>query len=281
MNIRMYLSAILLGPLLVSGPAQAALSWSTQLPVGDRPVSKKPADGGHGHGEHRGGTPFYLQDGEGAEAEIWFPTLVRRPLEVDSRGVVKVSGTGLDNYHLLYARRQSEGRDELALRYQPMRGKPSGESPRLLVGYRKGALDIVPSPLTREHQRYESGETARFTLMFKNRPLAGQALQLTTSNGTTVEMQSDAKGEVSVPLPDDFVEVGAGRSANKPAEFVLATRYEFESTAYHTTLSADYHVSPTHWQSHGGGLLAMLAGFAGGLMVIRRSQKGNGEVGDA
>lgn len=278
MSKSVVIAVALAGLLLGSAPLQAALSWSSQLPAGGEGKQERKAAGGHVHGGHRGGTPFYLHDSAGAEAEVWLPTLMRRSLEVDGRGVVRLSGTGLDNYHLLYARRQGEGLDELALRYQPMRGKPSGESPRLLVGYRKGALDIVPSPLTREHQRYQSGRPAVYTVMFKNRPLPSQPLQLTTSNGTTLELLSDGQGMVSVLLPDDFKGVGPGRSANRPAEFVLSTSYENGGIDYRTTISADYHVNPSHWQSTGGGLLAMLAGFVGGLVVIRRSRKGQGET---
>lgn len=275
------ISATVVGALLISGPLQAALSWSVQAPEGVRVKKEKAAAGGHAHGGERSEKSFYLSDSIGAEAEIWLPTLVRRPLEVNEGGVVRLSGTGLDNYHLLYARRQGEGRDELALRYQSMRGKPSGESPRLLLGYRKGALDIVPSPLTREHQRYQGGRAALYTLLFKNSPLAAQPLSLTTSNGTTLQLASDSEGRVVVPLPDDFTAVQPGRAENKPAEFVLTTSYLNAGTEYRTTLSGDYYVNPSHWQSMGGGLLAMFAGFVGGLLVIRRQRNAAQENRDA
>lgn len=272
--------ALLSAILLAAGPAQAALSWSSQLPETAVTPKAEQSGGGHAHGGHRGGKPFYLNEAAGAEAEIWFPTLVRRPLHADD-GLVRVSPTGVLNYHLLYAKKRGEGVEEVALRYYYLNGKPTDESPRLLVNYRKAALDIVPSPLTREHQRYLSGKPFRFTLLFRNRPLAGQPLTLTTSNGTSLDLTSDDKGRVTVELPDDFAEVQPGRRANQPAEFLLALSHVDEGTVYRTTLSADYYVNPAHWRSGAGGLLAMLAGFVGGLVVIRRSNRQAGEVKNA
>jgi hypothetical protein len=272
MKKTLLLPAMLLGALCSSAPLQAAMSWSSQLPQGADAGKGQATSGAHAHGGPRRGTPFLLHEAAGASAQIWLPTLVRRPLHINAQGVAEIAGTGVLNYHLLYARRQGDGVDELALRYHYLNGKPSGESPRLLLGYRKGALDIVPSPLTREHQRYQGGKKAIYTLLFKNGPLAAQPLILTTSNGTTLQLASDSEGRVVVPLPDDFTDVQPGRAQNRPAEFVLTTRYLHEGTEYRTTLSGDYHVNPSHWQSMGGGLLAMLAGFAGGLLVIRRQR---------
>jgi hypothetical protein len=266
------LRTAVIGLMFSTGQLQAALSWSVQAPEGASVKKEKSAAGGHAHGGERAGKPFYLSDSVGAEAEIWLPTLVRRPLSVDLRGVVNVTGTGVLNYHLLYARRKGEGSDEVALRYHYLNGKPIGESPRRLLAYRKAPLDIAPSPLTREHQRYLGSTSAEYVLLFKNKPLVEQALTLTTSNGTSLELKSDAEGRVVVPLPDDFQSVEAGRRANEPAEFVLATHYSDKGVEYHTTLSADYYVNPSHWRSTAGGFLAMLVGFVGGLTVLRRNR---------
>lgn len=281
MSKNCYIAVLALGALLGSGPIHAALSWSSQLPLDSAGKKTESGSGGHGHGGHRRAKSFYLSDAQGAETEIWFPTLVRRPLAADDKGVVKVGGTGVQNYHLLYARNKSEGRDELALRYHYMNGKPTGESPRLLIGYRKGALDIVPSPLTREHQRYQSGKVANYTLLFRNKPLASHPVTVITTNGTSLELVSDSEGKLVVAIPDDFDSIKAGRRANKPAEFVIATSHSVYGTEYHTTLSADYHVNPSHWRSNMGGMLAMLVGFAGGLVVIRRSRNSDKEKADA
>lgn len=268
---RVVFSTALLCALTISAPTQAAMSWSSQTPANIE--VKKQTGGAHaGHGGHRRAKSFYLSEAEGAEAEIWFPTLVRRPLNVEG-SEVKVSSTGALNYHLLYARKKGEGRDELALRYHYLNGKPTGESPRRLVAYRKGALDIVPSPLTREHQRYQSGKLASYTVLFKNKPLADQAVILTTSNGSELKAITDAEGAFSVVLPDDFSDIKPGRRANKPAEFVLSASHIAKGTEYTTTLSADYHVDPAHWRSSWGGIAALLLGFVGGIAAVQRQRK--------
>lgn len=256
--------------LLGTPVAQAALTWLPAPPDTKRVVS----GGGHqGHGGSRGGRPFLLQDGEGAEAMMWLPTRVRRPLPVDAEiGLVSVSGTGLDNYHLLYASKQTAAGEEVALRYLYQHGKPSGVSPSSLVNYNKAALEIIPAPLTREHQRYLSQQSFHFIVRFHDKPLVEHAVYLTSSNGSTIEGKSDTHGRISFELPDDFTDVQPGRSANRPSEFVLSTAHRAEGKQYTTTFSAPYYVNPSHWRSTAGGLMAMFAGMVTGLVVLRRSR---------
>ena len=261
--------SLLLMMIFISGQLQAALSWTAHIPESSKVKKAEKKSGEHNHNARNKGKSFFLQDSIDAKAEIWLPTLEHRPLDVSETGIVKVTGTGFDNYHLLYARRQLEGHDEMALRYQYMRGKPSGESPRLLVGHGKGALEIKPSPLTREHRRYQSGDTAMFSLTLNNEQLKLQPVILTTSNETKIYLQTDNKGQLAVTLPEDFNNIKSGRRNNRPAEFTLRSSITRNDTKYQTTLNADYHVNPSHWQSRAGGGLTILFGFIGGLMVLR------------
>jgi len=262
--------SLILMMIFISGQLQAALSWTTHIPESSKvkKAEEKPAE--HNHNERKKGKLFFLQDGIGAEAEIWLPTLERQRLEISDTGVIKVMATGFNNYHLLYARRQLEGRDEMALRYQYMRGKPSGESPGLLVGNEKGALDITPSPLTREHRRYQSNDTAVFTLTLNKEPLTLQPVILITSNGTEINLQTDNKGQLTVTLPEDFSDIKSGRRKNRPAEFTLSSSIFKNDIKYQTTLNADYHVNPSHWQSRTAGGVTIVIGFIGGLLVLRQ-----------
>lgn len=157
------------------------------------------------------------------------------------------------------------------MRYISQHGKPSGESPASLVDASKAALDINPAPLTREHQRYTGKSAFSFTVNYNGKPLVAQKMLLTTSNGSTVEKKSDSHGKVTFDLPDDFTDVEPGRRNNRPAEFVVSSLYVDGGKNYHTTLSAPYYVSPSHWQSMTGGLVAMFAGVVTGLVVLRRS----------
>lgn len=262
-----------------SGAVQAAMLWQPAPPA---PAQQGSAHQGHaGHGAQRGGKPFLLQEGAGAEAEIWLPTLVRRPLQVDQSGRVLVGGSGSDNYHLLYAKKTEGSREQVALRYLYQRGKPSEVSPSVLVNQDKTALEIIPAPLTREHQRYNSLKAYDFIVRFGAEPLAAQPVTLRSSNGSEINAKTDHQGRITFHLPDDFSEVKAGRRSNPPAEFVLATAHKADNKQYQTTLSAPYYVNPSHWRSTGGGLAAMFAGVVTGFVVLRRSQKGSDKAGRA
>lgn len=260
---------LMLVMIFISGQLQAALSWTAHIPESSKVKKAEKKSDGHNHNARNKGKSFFLQDSIDAKAEIWLPTLEQHPLDINKAGVVKVKATGFDNYHLLYARRQLNGLDEMALRYQYMRGKPSGESPGLLVSHSKGALEIKPSPLTREHRRYQSGDTAMFTLSVNKESLKLQPVILSTSNGTKIYLQTDNKGQLAVTLPEDFNNIKSGRRNNRPAEFTLRSSITRNDTRYQTTLNADYHVNPSHWQSRAGGGLTILFGFIGGLMVLR------------
>lgn len=266
----------ILSLLLVSSASQAALTWQPAPPE-----PKPQASGGshQGHGGHRGGKPFVLLGGEGAEVQMWLPTRVRRPLHVSENGRVTVGGSGLDNYHLLFARKRTSAGEEVALRYLYLHGKPSGESPATLIHHDKATLEIVPSPLTREHQRYLSQQPFNYTVLFNGKPLAGKTVKLTTSNGSELEEKTDASGRIELYLPDDFSDVLPGRSNNPPAEFVVSTVHEAGDTQYHTTLSAPYYVNPSNWRSTTGGLVAMFAGALTGFVVLRRSRNDKAERG--
>lgn len=253
--------------LSVMPAAHAALTWQPAPPD-----AEPQAAGGHaGHGSSRGGKAFVLLDGEGAEAQMWLPTRVRRPLHVGGGASVSVGGSGLDNYHLLFARKRLADGEEVALRYLYQHGKPSGESPSSLIEHEKCKLDIIPAPLTREHQRYLSLKSFRFLVRFNGKPLADHPIVLTTSHGSESVGTTGPEGYVTLTLPDDFDAVQPGRRSNAPAEFVVTTAHTEQSWQYRTTLSAPYYVNPSHWRSTFGGLAAMFAGVVVGAVVLRRS----------
>lgn len=270
MNNKIFLAVLM---AMACHGAQAAMVWQ---PAPPEPKQQSGGGAHQGHGAQRGGKPFLLQEAEGAEAQMWLPTRVRRPLHLNDEGRVSIGGTGLDNFHLLYAEKSSATGEEVAMRYLYQHGKPSGESPSSLIEYNKAALDIVPAPLTREHQRYTSRQSFHFILRFNGQPLATQPVVLTTSNGSELKGKTDANGRITLQLPDDFSDVKPGRSNNRPAEFVVTSLYEDNGRQYRTTLSAAYYVNPSHWRSTTGGLVAMFAGMATGLVVLRRSRRDTG-----
>jgi len=246
--------------LLISSSVQAELRWNP-----------KPASSGH-DGHSRGGpVTLYLDDGEGAELKLWSSTLQQLSLEQSSdMGKVVLPKTGVDNYHALLAIRSSEQLVETAIRYKYMRGKPSGHSPSELTATAKSALEIVPRPLPREHWRYTGNRPANFTITYNGMPLKDAWVGLTTRNGTTLEATSDAQGEVSFRVPDDFTRVVPGRNNNPEGEFIVRTGHVDDGRLYRTNLTANYRVDPAHWQSNGVALFMLGSGFAAGLLITRR-----------
>lgn len=267
-------------PLLVlfACSAQAELVWQPAPPQ-KAPSATAGAHAAHG-GDH-GGTIFVLHGGVTgdmrADAELLLPTRVRRPLSLNANGRVSVKGTGVNGYHMLFAKKELGASEEVAMRYLSLRGKPAEVSPSLLVNAPKATLDITPAPLTREHQRYLSMKPASFLVRYNGAPLAQHPVLLTTTNGSAIRAVTDKHGRVTLELPDDFTDVEPGRSNNRPQDFVLSTALQVDGRHYHTTVSAPYYVSPSHWQSFTGGLLAMFAGAISGLVVLQRSRNHSGE----
>lgn len=262
---------------------QAALVWQPSPPE-KTPTVAKGTHAGHGG---KGGNSFMLQgaiDNESqAEVELLMPTLVRRPLALNGEGRVSVRGTGINGYHMLFAKKQSEADEDVAMRYLSLRGKPVDVSPSLLVNQQKASLDITPAPLTREHQRYLSMKPITFLIRYLGEPQKQQLVKLATTNGSEIAAVTDERGRVTFTLPDDFNDVQVGRSNNQPADFTVATAMEVDGRHYYTTVSAPYYVSPSHWQSFTGGLMAMFAGAISGLVVLQRSRNrvGKNIVGEA
>lgn len=271
--MRIYANYLAAVPLLfLAAQAQAGMVWSAR-PVenGAGNAHQHHQSQQHAHGQQRKAKRFYLHGGQGARVEFWLPSTEQRPLSLnDEDASVALHSTGMVSYHLLMATRQQPGRVETALRYHYMRGKPTDYSPATLVKAKKSQLELVPNPLPREHWRYQSLKPADFIVRFNGKPLTNKELRLTTSLGSSMKLSSDEHGRVRFLLPDDFTQVKPGRKNNPTAEFFVEVAHQESATDYHTSYSADYYVSPSHWQSTMAGFGAMLVGFVGGLAIIRR-----------
>lgn len=249
---------------LFSVPAHASMHWI-------------PAAAKHGHGGHdRHAAKMYrLNSGDGASVVLINPKLRSMSLPVEGERVA-VKAMGMDNYHALVATRSSDDLHESAVRYIYMFGKPAGESPSQLMAYEKSALEIEPAPYAREHWRYLSNSDVQFIVRYKGRVLADLDVQMSTANGTSRVLKTDSQGQLTLSLPDDFQTVKAGRMSNRPSEFVLRATHLDGAQTYTTTLSADYHVNPAHWQSTELGLAVVGGGMLLGALITwcgRRKEK--------
>lgn len=260
---RTLLSGLLMIAML---PVQAELVW--------QPMSS--AQGHAAHGGH-GGKAFVLEDGAGAQVHVVTPRLdsIEQSLHGD---VLHFKPSRMDGYFALVAERSSDGVIETALRYQHVTGKPSGKSPADLLARPKADLDIVPSPLPREHWRYQSGQRAAFDVRFAGFGVSNVPVTLTTAVGFTFYANTDMGGRVVFQIPDDLPQMEPGRKNNPPGEFVVAAHYKTGGSTHVTRLSMPYYTNPERWQSFGWGASAALLGFVGGIVVIRRSGSGKEAV---
>lgn len=227
----------------------------------------------------RGPKTLALSNAEGAVVTLWKPDLSRREL-LPKMGLVSIPPTGVDNYHAVVVERDWGDALEAIVRYEYLRGKPSGESPDRLASAVKTPLEIVPDPIPREHHRYYARAEAGFIVRYRDRVLPGHPVELTTSNGTSLHGVSDGDGRVVLRLPDDFPDVVPGERDRRSAELSIATEYQAGGVRYQSALTAAYRVSPEHWQSQGWGLAVAGVGFAfGGLLSGRltRDRKGGGK----
>jgi hypothetical protein len=227
------------------------------------------------HRRAAGQQQLMLANGDGATIRLWKPDLTSIVLEVQHGGIT-IPNTGMDNYHALVATRTWSNLEDTLIRYEYLRGKPSGHSPAELAALPKSTLEIVPDPIPREHYRYLGNHAWRFLLRFNDTPLADTAVTLITVNGTRLEGKSDPKGRVSFVIPDDFPKGTSGRANNKPGELWLTAEHQNAGITYHTTLSAAYFTDPAHWQSKSLAAAVFAIGLlAGGL--VGRVRKTNGE----
>ena len=228
------------------------------------------AHGGHGRGETAMFAAMNLE--KNATAQLVLPDLSVKKLEMNLNTVM-LPKPPMGGYYALVLNTQSPERVESAVRYLSLHGRPSKVSPTLLTALPKSALEIVPNPLHREHDRYTASKKYRFTVMFQGKPLPDASVLLETGRSGSTPYVSDAKGNFSVELPDDFEDVKVGRSENRPSEFLLTVEHRSGSTDYVSTFSMPYYVNPNdYWQSQELGAGAMLIGFLGGLFLYRRTK---------
>ncbi|MCW8908611.1 MAG: DUF4198 domain-containing protein [Sedimenticola sp.] len=267
----------LLHILLPLSSAILALAPAT-LPAQSADGSAKAAAKQAGaHQQHRRGPKqLTLANADGALVTLWKPDLDTRVLQPEM-GVITIPPTGMDNYHAVIVERDWGDSKEAIIRYEYMRGKPSGESPSRLASAIKTELEIVPDPIPREHYRYYAGEEWSFILRYKDKPVRDREVVLETSNGSTLMSVSDQDGRLTFRIPDDFPNVVKGERDRRSAEMFLSTSIEEGGVRYESMLTADYRMSPSHWQSTTWGVTVAGAGFLfGGFLTGfgRRKKKG-------
>ncbi|MCP3867125.1 MAG: DUF4198 domain-containing protein [Gammaproteobacteria bacterium] len=221
------------------------------------------------HSQHRRGAKnIVLTDSEGAVAQLWKPDLSIQPLTIKHDSIT-LPRTGVDNYHAVVVEKDRGLLKESYIRYEYMHGKPSGHSTSELTASRKSTFEIIPDPVPREHQHYQSGETWNFVLRFKGTPAAGIPVTLETSQGSSVDAVSDSAGKISLTIPDDFPDVKEGVRDQRRAELVIHAEMIEDGVTFRTRLGSEYRVNPSHWQSFGLGTAVTGLGMLAGVFLGR------------
>lgn len=226
--------------------------------------------GGHGSGESAMFAAMNLE-GNGS-ATLIKPDLSVQPLSLKAN-TLTLPKPDMGGYYALVLESRSDKQISSAVRYLPLQGRPAKISPTKLTALPKADLEIVPSPLHREHDHYTASKSYPFIVTFQGKPLANAALRLETQNDTSLTYTSNDIGAISVTLPNDFSHVTVGRSGNKPSEFLLSTIHSDGGIVYQSTLTMPYYVNPNdYWQSPRLGAGAIFIGFLGGLFLYRRTK---------
>ncbi len=207
------------------------------------------------------------------EAYYLMPTLEKRELSFED-GHTSLPRTGMENYHALVLIQSTEETIQSSVRYLYSHGRPSKTSPTKITQYHKSRLEIEPVLLPKEHNHYKGSNSYDFRLRFDDNRLGYHPITLTTSNGTTLKVESDEGGRFQIKMPNDFKEVKMKRRANRPAEFILSASYSHEGINYSTTLAMPYHVNPLdYWHEQTFAIVLVFLGIMMGIFMFRNIHK--------
>ena len=181
------------------------------------------------------------------------------------------------NYHWVVARQESADMVRVASTAWYF-GNP-GASPADLLPQVRHELEIIPTPLPREHGAYRESEKWRFLVRLNGVPLAGQPVTLETEFGSRSSFVTDAGGYATVLFPRDFRSIaaqGGGHEGHGPrrAKFVLATEKEDGGRRFLTAFNHHYGQDADRDRNLGWGLLFGVAGMIAATPLLRRRESG-------
>jgi hypothetical protein len=219
-----------------------------------------------------GGVIVYAADGP-AEAR-------KRGFAIDAEGArIEAVAPKTGNYHWVVAREESPEVVKVASTAWYF-GNP-GDGPTDLLATPKHELEIVPSPLPREHRSYREAEKWKFLVRFNGQPLAGQALSMETEFGSRTSAVTDAMGIATLVIPRDFKQPqkGDGETEDPRARgrFVLSTEKEDGGKRYLTAFNYSYTQDPERSRSLGWGAAFGILGMVAATPLLRRRQQAQGD----
>ncbi len=191
-------------------------------------------------------------------------------------GRVVLESAGVGNYHWLQATETTPQGVKVASTAHYFSNP--GPAPTAMLARRKSDLEIIPSPLPREHNRYRTHQEWTFQVRFQGEPLPGAQVSFASSGGTRGLYTSDGRGFVRVVFPDDLLPApGGGHGMGPSNRFLLAVEQDHQNRHYLTTFSYAYGEDAYAQRSLvlGGGFLA-LGGLLGLPLILRRKETNHG-----
>ncbi len=219
-----------------------------------------------------GGITVYAADGP-AEAR-------KREFAIDAEGArIEAVAPKTGNYHWVLAREESPELVKVASTAWYF-GNP-GDGPTDMLATPKHELEIVPSPLPREHRSYREAEKWKFLVRYHGQALAGQALAMETEFGSRTQAVTDANGIATLVFPRDFKQPPKGDGENEDprarGRFVLSTEKEDGGKRYLTAFNYSYTQDPERSRSLGWGAAFGILGMVAATPLLRRRQQAQGD----
>ena len=214
----------------------------------------------------------YAADGPSDRRKREFPVAVE-----GARVEAVAPKTG--NYHWLIAREETPEAVKVASTVWYFANP--GDAPTDMLAVPKHELEIVPSPLPREHRSYREAEKWNFLVRFNGTPLPGQALTLETEFGSRTAATTDASGIATLVIPRDFRPTpkaeGEADDPRARGRFVLSTEKEDGGRRYLTAFNYSYTQDPERSRSLGWGAAFGILGMVAATPLLRRRQQAQGD----
>ena len=181
----------LLAAATLWGYGDGAIYWAPHACDEGKATASK--HGGHGNGES---AMFALMNSDmNASSHLILPDLSQKNLTF-KLNTVMLPKPAMGGYYAMVAGGTGTNNTYSAIRYLTLHGRPAKVSPTKLTALPKTALEILPDPLHREHDRYTASKTYRFVAMFEGKPLANTSMTLETHNTPVQSYTTDTKGVV-------------------------------------------------------------------------------------
>ncbi|MEY3760733.1 MAG: hypothetical protein RIR39_2224 [Pseudomonadota bacterium] len=201
----------------------------------------------------------------------------RRQLPMGMAGA-KLDKPATGGFQILTAREEQEDSVHMASTVYYF-GERGAKNPTEMFMQQKNELEIIPQPYPREHSRYRANEDWKFLVRFNSKSLSNQKVTLETSNGSNVQIQTDAMGVLSVHIPDDFKpeekkkEGGAhDHGMRRGADLVLATEHIDGGKTYLTAFNSAYGADAYDKRNLAMGIGFVLLGMVGASPLLRQKK---------